>query len=193
MITGRLVGLRPIEEGDLEVMTALANDPRIRATVVGWNWMVSPSIQRDWLQSSSTSSVTKRLTVVDKADRRPIGMTGLWHIDWHNRSAMAGIKLLPENGLKGAGSDTIMLVNALSFQEVGLRRLCAEILPFNTASLRAYVERSGWIVEGRSREAIFRDGGWHDLIQVGILKSDFDAHPDAAEYARYVMPIPIQE
>ena len=103
MITGRLVGLRPIEEDDLDILTALANDPRIRAMVVGWDWMVNSGSQKEWLHSTQRSATTRRLMVVDRNNGKRIGMTGLWDVDWHNRSALTAVKLLPDNGLKGAG------------------------------------------------------------------------------------------
>jgi len=173
---------------DLGVMTALANDPRIRAMVVGWDWMVAPDQQVDWLKSANEDPTTRRMTVVNTITDQPIGLTGLWNIDWHNRSALSAVKLLPENNIKGAGSDAIMLVNAWAFREVGLRRIHGSILPFNHASMKAYVERCGWVVEGRERESVFRNGEWHDLIRVAILRSDFENHPAAEEYSKYVFP-----
>ena len=188
MITGRLIGIRPMEMNDLPRMTMLANDPRVRAMVVGWDWMVSPSQQEEWLLRSSQQPNTRRLTVVNKLTGDPIGLTGLWDIDWHNRSALSAIKLLPNNGLRGAGSDTIMLVNAWAFREVGLHRLYGAILPFNVPSLKAYIDRCGWVLEGRERQSVFRNGQWHDLIRVAMLDSDFERHPDASEYASYIFP-----
>jgi len=177
-----------MEVSDLSMMTALANDPRIRAMVVGWDWMVANSNQEEWLRNSSQSLTTRRLTIVEKNSGRPIGVTGLWDLDWHNRGALTAIKLLPGNGIRGAGSDAIMLINAWSFLEVGLHRLYSSILPFNHSSFKAYVDRCGWTVEGRERESVFRNGRWHDLIRVAILASDFQAHPDADEYSSYVFP-----
>jgi L-amino acid N-acyltransferase YncA len=106
------------------------------------------------------------------------------------------VKLMPGATPKGAGSDSIMLMMAWSFYEVGLRRLHSTILDFNAPSLNAYVRRCGWRIEGREREAVFRRGQWRDLIRIATLRSDFEEMDAAAEYIERVcgspMPVPAQ-
>jgi RimJ/RimL family protein N-acetyltransferase len=189
---GRVVGLRPPEPPDLPVFTRLANDPEVRQLVVGWDWQVSEFSQQAWLDRQSTNAATKRLSVVDLATGQPLGLAGFWEIDWHNRSAMSAIKLDAALAPRGAGSDAIMLVNALAFYEVGLRRLWGSILDFNAPSYGAYVRKCGWRLEGVEKESIFRGGEWRDLYRVAILRADFDEHPLAAEYVKRVRPVEMQ-
>ena len=81
MLTGRLVTLRPIEAGDLDLLTDLANDLTVRGSVVGWDLPVAKGGQEAWLESSRGSNQTIRLAVVNRADQSTIGMTGLWDMD----------------------------------------------------------------------------------------------------------------
>ena len=189
MLKGRLVELRPMEARDLAFLADLANHPQVRGNVVGWDWPVARDGQHEWLRDSYRSHTTRRLTVAACSSNEPIGLTGLWDIDWHNQSALTAIKLMPGLAPKGAGSDSIMLVMAWSFYEVGLRRLHSTILDFNAASIGAYVRRCGWRLEGREREAVFRKGQWHDLLRVAALRTDFDVLPDAEEYVNRVCQI----
>lgn len=191
MIDGRLVSLRPVEEGDLEFLTTLANDPHVRGMVVGWDWPVAISRQQDWLAGVAKDPRSVRLTILDKLSKSPIGLTGLWEIDWHNESAITAIKLMPGIAPNGAGSDAIMLVNAWAFYEVGLRRLHSTILDFNGPSIGAYVRRCGWRIEGRERESVFRRGEWCDLYRIALLRSDFADLKTAAEYIDYVCDIDV--
>ncbi|NES15407.1 MULTISPECIES: GNAT family N-acetyltransferase [Micromonospora] len=186
MLNGRLVGLRPTRTEDLDFLADLANLDQVRHNVGGWHWPVARETQPEWLRRSQADQTVQRLTVADPVTDEPWGLTGLWEIDWHNRSALTAIKLMPGAAPRGAGSDAIMLVMAWSFYDVGLRRLHGSILPFNTASLGAYVRNCGWRVEGRDREAVFRRGEWHDLLRVGILRADFDALTAAEEYVERV-------
>ncbi|ATO13937.1 alanine acetyltransferase [Micromonospora sp. WMMA2032] len=186
MLNGRLVTVRPTRSQDLDFLTDLANHRHVRQHVVGWSWPVAPDGQLEWLRQSQASPGTQRMTVADPVTDEPWGLTGLWEIDWHNRSALTAVKLMPGLAPRGSGSDAIMLTMAWSFHEVGLRRLHSSILPFNAASLGAYVRKCGWQVEGRDRQAVFRGGQWHDLLRIGVLRGDFDAHPDAAEYVERV-------
>ncbi|MCW3839609.1 GNAT family N-acetyltransferase [Micromonospora yasonensis] len=186
MLTGRLVEIRPVLAEDLAFLADLANTRQVRTHVVGWDWPLAADGQRDWHQRSAGDPRTRRLTVTDRATGEPVGMTGLWDVDWHNRSALTAVKLMPGLAPRGAGSDSIMLVMAWAFYEVGLRRLHSTILDFNAASLGAYVRRCGWRVEGREVASVFRFGQWRDLFRVAALRADFDALPDAAEYLERV-------
>jgi len=186
MLNGRLVGLRPMRADDLDFFADLANVEQVRSYVVGWDWPLARDAQREWFQAAVRDQRNRRLTVIDLASGEPVGLTGLWEIDWHNRSALTAVKLMPGLTLKGAGSDSIMLIMAWSFYDVGLRRLYSSILDFNAASIGAYVRRCGWRIEGREREAVFRRGGWHDLLRVAALRSDFDTLANAPEYIERV-------
>jgi RimJ/RimL family protein N-acetyltransferase len=188
MIEGKKTRLRALEEHDLDFCQFMYNDRAIREMVVGWDFPASQASQKKWLESQAGDRNNIRLLIETKEGKR-IGLTGLWDIDWHNRHALTGIKLNPE-GVKGQGygRDAIMTMNAYSFFEVGLRRLWNTILDFNIPSFKSYVEKSGWKVEGRWREHIFRNGAFHDVFLCGILKSDFLAVPDAADYIPQPIP-----
>lgn len=171
---------------DLDFFAELANTVKVRGSVVGWDWPVSPDAQREWFANSIHDTSSRRFTVTEVSSDRPVGLAGLWAIDWHNRSAAPAVKLMPGLATKGAGSDSMMLIAAWSFHDVGLRRLHTTILDSNAASLAMCVRRCGWQVEGRAREAVFRRGEWQDLIQVALLRQEFDAHPLAREYIERV-------
>ncbi|MGY4909862.1 GNAT family N-acetyltransferase [Micromonospora aurantiaca (nom. illeg.)] len=190
MLTGRIVVLRPMCLADLGFFAELGNVTRVRSHVVGWDWPVSPDAQRDWYERACRDWRSRRLTVADPVSDEPVGVTGLWEVDWHNLSALTAIKLMPGLAPPGAGSDAIKLTMAWSFYEVGLRRLHSTILDFNAASLGAYVRKCGWRIEGREREAVFRRGGWHDLLKVAALRGDFDGLADSAEYVERVCGSP---
>lgn len=188
MLIGRLVALRAVELRDLDLLTRLANHRTVRNSVVGWDWPVSHLGQDEWLRGSRNNPDTRRLVVTTADSDEAIGLTGLWDVDWRNRSAVTGVKLMPGMAPKGAGSDSIMLVMAWSFYEVGLRRLHSTILGTNKASLGAYVGKCGWQIEGRARQAVFRNGTWNDLLHVAILRSEFDALELAPDYVARVLP-----
>lgn len=189
MYEGRVVSIRPVEPDDLPVLTALANDPEVRQLVVGWDWPVSAVGQPAWLESTRQSSTTRRMAVINRESGETVGLTGLWELDWHNRSAMSAIKLDVSKAPRGAGSDTVMLINAWAFYEVGLHRLWGSILDFNAASYHVYVRKCGWRLEGIEKESVQRAGGWADLYRVAMLRHDFDAHADADEYRHMICPV----
>lgn len=189
MIQGRRVRLRAVEEKDLEFLLQMVNDPEISGLVVGWGFPLSMADQKAWFSRALTDQENRRFIVEDE-NARPIGLTGLWAIDWHNRHALTALKLSrKEVRGKGYGSDAIMTIMAYAFYEAGLNKLWGEILPYNIASYKAYVEKCGWKVEGVLRKHIFRKGSFHDLYRVSILKEEFDLLPEAAEYVDLITPV----
>lgn len=181
---GKYVRLRPIESTDQAFITDLNSDPVVRSNVVGWDWPTSLQEQERWF--SSPGQPNTRRWMVDQLKGGPIGLTGLWDIDWHNRTALTALKLGGHDAIRGRGfgTDAIMTVMAFSFYDVGLQRIHSSILANNVASLRAYTEKCGWTVEGTARRHVWRHGEYQDLLYVGILKEEFDALPDAAGYVQ---------
>lgn len=182
MIYGRNTIIRTIESADQAFVHELNSDPIVRGKVVGWDWPGSQAQQERWFAQQSPSSTHRWL--VTTLEGAPLGLTGLWDVDWHNRHALTALKLggsTPMRG-KGYGTDAIMAVMAFAFHDVGLNRLHGAILADNEPSRRAYVEKCGWSVEGTARQHIWRHGRFVDLLHVAILKADFDELPGADEY-----------
>lgn len=193
MIDGRMVRLRPIEPSDLEFMRDLTNHPAVAGMVVGWDFPVSRHGQLAWLESIERSASTKRLAIVDRESGEVTGLTGLWDIDWHNRSALSATKIHPDRARPGMGTDAIKATMAWAFSQVNLRRLHSAILDFNGPSLGAYVRHCGWRIEGVERTSTFRKGQWCDLYRVAILAEEFFRLEDAPEYADRVIPVDVSE
>jgi RimJ/RimL family protein N-acetyltransferase len=193
MIVGSQVVLRPIEPPDLPFLVELGNHPVVVGNVVGWDFPLAGHRQRSWLDTIDADSSSYRLLVASIETGEPLGLTGLWEIDWRNGSAMSALKLHPDRAAPGCGSDTILTVAAWAFYVVGLRRLWATILAYNARSYGAYVRKCGFRVEGIEREAVFRKGEWCDLYRVASLRADFDRHPVASEYIERVAPVDLTQ
>jgi RimJ/RimL family protein N-acetyltransferase len=184
MIEGRNVRLRAIEPSDLEFLAELADDPVVHSHVVGWAWPVARHGQAAWLQRIASDTRNRRLIVADRDDN-PLGMTGLWDIDLQNRSAQSAIKLHSGalDGRRGTATDALKTMLAAGFSELGLNRVWAVILDYNQASLALYTRKVGFKIEGRRRQEVYRSGAFRDLYHLAILRSEWEALPDSAEYA----------
>src|SRR5215467_5627841 len=134
MIAGRFIRLRPIEPEDLSFMAKMTNDRDVAGMVAGWDFPVALHSQRSWLEESAGDRSAFRFTIVG-AEGEPIGMTGLFNIDWHSRHAIAPIKLYqPALRQKGTGTDVVKTLMAWAFYDVGLQKLQGSILDSNGAS-----------------------------------------------------------
>ena len=175
MPTEKLLTLRPVEKEDLPFLRDLANDPVVRANVVGWDWPLSLAGQEKWFDRGIDTSTTRRF-IVEGDDGEPVGLTGLWDINWRNRTAKSAVKIGGRENLRGRGygKRAVWTIMDFAFKDVGLNRLYSTILSFNEASIATFIDKSGWKNEGVARQHVFRDGEFWDLIHIGILREDYE-------------------
>lgn len=53
-------------------------------------------------------------------------------------------------------------------------RLELEVYSYNAPALKCY-EKVGFVREGVSRQALWNDGAWHDVVQMGMLEEEWRA------------------
>jgi RimJ/RimL family protein N-acetyltransferase len=63
---------------------------------------------------------------------------------------------------------------AHAFTRLALHRVALAVFEFNLRAIRSY-EKCGFVVEGRAREAIFRDGRFWDEVHMSILAGEWRA------------------
>ncbi len=172
-IMGKKIYLRAMELDDMDCYWEMINDPDISREVVGWSFPVSKQEQRDWYDRAIKDKRNMRFTIVMKDTDEAVGMVALSELDWHNRSATLSIKLHPSCPKRqGIGTDAIMTMMGYAFEEVNLNRLDADQITYNIPSRKLY-EKCGWHEEGIKRQAIYRNGEYHDLAFSGILREEY--------------------
>jgi RimJ/RimL family protein N-acetyltransferase len=116
-----------------------------------------------------------------RADDRLIGTCALSQLDADNGSALFHITIGEKDTWgRGYGTDATRLMIDHAFTGLGLHRIALTVFAFNERAIRSY-RSVGFVVEGRAREAIWREGRWWDEISMSILDSDWTAlHPRPA-------------
>src|SRR6185369_17646169 len=121
-------------------------------------------------------------------DDRLIGTCALSQLDADNGSALFHITIGEKDAWGvGHGTEATRLMINHAFAGLGLHRIGLTVFSFNERAIRSY-RSVGFVVEGRAREAIWREGRWWDEISMSILDSDWEALP-----ARLDTPIAVPE
>ena len=111
---------------------------------------------------------------------RLIGVTTFSALDVDNGSALFHITIgEPDAWGRGYGTEAASLMIGHAFRGLGLHRVALSVFSFNTRAIRSY-EKVGFQIEGRLRDAIWRDGRYWDEVQMGVLQSDWVALSDGA-------------
>lgn len=170
-INGNKIILRDIETADLTIMAELCNDSAVEGMIAGWSFPISITGQERWLATNPQSN-HKRMFVIEYK-KNFSGLFVLDNIDWKNRSASIGIRLLntaPKH--IGIGTDALMAIERFCFEELGFNRLDSAWLDYNKISQNLHL-KCGFTIEGKKRAAIFKHGKYHDLIFAGLLKTEY--------------------
>ena len=118
-----------------------------------------------------------------RADDRLIGTLALSQLDSDNGSALFHITIGEKDAWgRGYGTDATRLMVDHAFTGLGLHRIALTVFAFNARAIRSY-RSVGFVVEGRAREAIWREGRWWDEISMSLLDSDWAARRRAAGVA----------
>lgn len=59
------------------------------------------------------------------------------------------------------------------FNEMNMNKIKLHVFSFNERAKRVY-EKIGFKVEGILRQELFREGRYHDVIVMGLLKSEWE-------------------
>jgi RimJ/RimL family protein N-acetyltransferase len=104
---------------------------------------------------------------------RLIGSCAFSQLDGDNGSAMYHITIGEKDTWgHGYGTEATWLMLDHAFRVLGLHRIALTVFQFNERAIRAY-RSCGFQVEGRAREAIWRDGHWWDEIQMSVLAGEW--------------------
>jgi len=91
-----------------------------------------------------------------------------------SRSSKIGLEILAKYRNKGYGSEAIRWIVDWSFRIAALHRVEIGCFSWNDGARRLY-EKLGFVLECRKREALWHDGGWHDLIEFSMLENEWRA------------------
>lgn len=151
--------------GDPERMKWFGNDPLVDRdaalalvrTFASWRDMPNPGTR--W--------------GIDVLDRPGLsGTCGLfrWNKNW--RSCTWGYELSREVEGQGYMFEALCAAIAWGWAQMDLNRIEAVVHPDNAGSI-ALLERLGFVLEGRLRQAGYWGGGFHDMYQYALLKQDW--------------------
>jgi diamine N-acetyltransferase len=162
--------IRTVEETDLERMRTLRNDPSTWGMLTDIVFLDGES-QRQWFQRVQAAKDRRYYAISDQLHEF-IGIVRTDEIDWVNRSMRVGADIIPELRGKGYGHRIISLIKKYCFDYLNMHRLWLAVLDNNPVATRIY-EKSGFKFEGKYREAIFRDGTYHDYIIMSLLEQEY--------------------
>ena len=175
MIEGRLINLRAPELADLERNAGWVNDREV-TQYLSVRYEMSLAAEEAWLRDlvSKPLSYDRPFFAVETKDGVHIGNTNLFEVKPEDRKAKLGIMIGDKpHWSKGYGSDALRTLLGFAFGEMNLNRVELDVFDFNERGIAAY-RKCGFVEEGRRRQAVYRNGAFHDVIVMAVLRDEWE-------------------
>lgn len=167
--------LRELERKDLEKINRWRNDPSLIACLGAPFRYINEDVDRDWYDKylrSRGNSV--RCAVVSEDSDEILCLVSLMSIDSVNRSGQLHIMIGdPENRGKGIGTFAVKAMVNHGFRNLNLRRIELGVLEDNRAAIGLYT-KVGFVREGMKRQSNYKNGKYHNLIMMGLLREEYE-------------------
>jgi RimJ/RimL family protein N-acetyltransferase len=175
VIAGRAIILRPHRPEHFETVSRWYRDPELARLTRFHVGPVTDEEVRAYFNARLVSPDSFAYAIHRATDEALIGTTTFSQLDPDNRSVMFHITIgEPEAWGHGYGTEATRLMVGHAFTRLGVHRVGLSVFAFNERAIRSY-EKAGFIIEGRAREAVWRDGRFWDEIHMGILDQDWRA------------------
>lgn len=173
VLTGRLVTLRRHVPQNVAAFRRWYADPEIARLARYQQTPMRPEEIERFFAARVVGPDALAMAVHERATGRLIGTCAFSQLDGENGSALYHITIGESDSWgRGYGTEATQLMIDHAFGTLGLHRIALFVFEFNERAIRAY-KRCGFVVEGRSRESIWRDGRWWDELAMSILESDW--------------------
>jgi RimJ/RimL family protein N-acetyltransferase len=175
LLSGRLVVLRRHGPRNVSAFTRWYSDPEVaRLTRYQDGPMRADEVER-FFEARVAGSGSLALAIHLRDSDRLIGTCAFSQLDGDNGSALFHITIGERDCWgHGYGTEATRLMLDHAFETLGLHRIGLAVFEFNERAIRSY-RKCGFVVEGRARQAIWRDGRFWDEIQMSILEDEWRA------------------
>jgi RimJ/RimL family protein N-acetyltransferase len=168
-----VIRLRELERTDLPSLNRWRNDPEL-LDLLGNNFLfIAGAVDEKWYESYLASREhAVRLAIILADSGQYVGNVNLTGIHPVNRSAEFSILVGDKAAWgRGVGGEATRLMLAHAFGDRNLHRVHLTVLASNARARRLY-ERAGFRLEGMLREAVFKNGTYHDLVTMSMLSHE---------------------
>lgn len=168
------IRLRALTSTDLQMTLAWHNQEDIVDLYAGHPFPINHEMEQKWYDKVLTSNIPATVFGIELSDSSElIGISILRDIDLLNRSAETAIYIgnISERG-KGLSKEALCQTLHFGFNSLGLHRIWLKVRNDNIAAYSLY-KKIGFRDEGVLREAVYKQGCYHDLNILSLLSSEF--------------------
>ena len=175
--------LRELERKDLETINKWRNDPELISLLGAPFRFINLNVDEKWFEVyMSNRNSTIRCAIVSEVCDSILGLISLTNVDYLNQTAVLHIMIGdPENQGKGIGRFAVSEMIKHAFNNMNLQRIELTVLENNKRAISLY-EKAGFVLEGKKRRAVYKNGEFVDMLCYALLKLDYNKEAFAERY-----------
>lgn len=171
VLEGRQVDLRPISYDDTDDIVRWRNRDTVRNNFI-YRGAFTKEVHENWMREKVEKKKVFQFIITEKKDNRKIGSVYLRDLDSANRKCEFGIFIGEEEYLgRGLGTEAARLILRFAFEELNMNKVFLRLLAENRRAFKSYL-KVGFREEGLSRQDVFVDGSFHDVIFMSMLRGE---------------------
>jgi RimJ/RimL family protein N-acetyltransferase len=177
-LVGRLVSLRRHAPGNLATFQRWYGDPEVARLTRYQDGPMRPEEIERFFTARVLGPDTFTMAIHERVSDLLIGTCAFSQLDGDNGSALFHITIGEKEAWgRGFGTEATQLMLDHAFTRLGLHRVGLSVFSFNERAIRSYL-KAGFTIEGRAREAIWRNGRFWDEVSMSVLESEWRrTHP----------------
>jgi UDP-4-amino-4,6-dideoxy-N-acetyl-beta-L-altrosamine N-acetyltransferase len=164
------VTLRRLQPDDRDRLLEWRNLPEV-ATYMYTDHRISEAEHANWFAGAIVDPT--RIYWIIELDREPVGLANLYDITQvHKRAYWAFYLADSRIRGRGVGSATERFVMRHVFLDLGLDKLCCEVLATNDGVVKMH-ERYGFQIDGVLRQHVLKGGDRVDVVSMSLLRHEW--------------------
>ena len=168
--------VRPVDFNDMEMMRQWRNSPDV-AKYMYTDQHISCGAQEKWFRGMLVDK-TKLYWIIE-LDNVPVGVANLYDIDFDNRKCMWAFYIAdPNTRGQGLGNFAEHFLMNYAFEELCLNRLSCTVLTTNVPVILRHTTKFHFRKEAYFHQYIIKDGKAVDVVEVAMLRSEWDLVKD---------------
>ncbi|KPU46380.1 spermidine N(1)-acetyltransferase [Oxobacter pfennigii] len=174
MIVGSKVYIRRMEKEDIAAIHKWSNDVELKELYDMVMDFKSYDELMDKFYTRQDNENSVDFTIIEKDSKKPVGRCLLTDIDYINKKCTCSVFIGDkESRDKDYGAEAMSLLLKFAFEDLNVNRVGLWVFDYNKRAIKTY-KSCGMKVEGIMREGVYRNGKYHDVYHMGILRSEYE-------------------
>jgi RimJ/RimL family protein N-acetyltransferase len=180
------VFFRAFEENDYILINKWRNDTELQAMTGGVFRFVSLEIEKNWVHEKMLNNRTEIYLAICLNDdsKKMIGYLSFNKIDYISGTAECGGLIIGDKNYRDGmiWVECYLFIMNYAFDVLNLNRIYGVCLNEHKLTMTMNLKIMFWNMEGLLRQAVYKNGKYHDLAMLALLREDYLQHKNQGEF-----------